>query len=99
MIVHLLPEAIVDLENVGDYIALDNPRRAVTFIQELRDKCLSLADMPYAFPVVPRYERFGIRHRIYGNYQIFYRVVESDERIDIVHILHSARNYAAILFP
>ncbi|BET10819.1 type II toxin-antitoxin system RelE/ParE family toxin [Pandoraea sputorum] len=99
MIVHLLPEAIVDLENVGDYIALDNPRRAVTFIQELRDKCLSLADMPYAFPVVPRYERFGIRHRVYGNYQIFYRVVESDERIDIVHILHSARNYAAILFP
>ncbi|AJP56679.1 plasmid stabilization protein [Pandoraea vervacti] len=99
MIVHLLPEAIVDLETVGDYIALDNPRRAVTFIQELRDKCLSLADMPYAFPVVPRYERFGIRHRVYGNYQIFYRVVESDERIDIVHILHSARNYAAILFP
>lgn len=99
MIVHLLPEAIVDLENVGDHIALDNPRRAVTFIQELRDKCLSLADMPYAFPVVPRYERFGIRHRVYGNYQIFYRVVESDERIDIVHILHSARNYAAILFP
>ncbi|VVE23491.1 type II toxin-antitoxin system RelE/ParE family toxin [Pandoraea commovens] len=99
MIVHLLPEAIVDLETVGDYIALDNPRRAVAFIQELRDKCLSLADMPYAFPVVPRYERFGIRHRVYGNYQIFYRVVESDERIDIVHILHGARNYAAILFP
>ncbi|UVA80748.1 type II toxin-antitoxin system RelE/ParE family toxin [Pandoraea commovens] len=99
MIVHLLPEAIVDLETVGDYIALDNPRRAVAFIQELRDRCLSLADMPYAFPVVPRYERFGIRHRVYGNYQIFYRVVESDERIDIVHILHSARNYAAILFP
>ncbi|VVE68136.1 plasmid stabilization protein [Pandoraea anapnoica] len=99
MIVHLLPEAIVDLETVGDYIALDNPRRAVTFIQELRDRCLSLADMPCAFPVVPRYERFGIRHRVYGNYQIFYRVVESDERIDIVHIPHSARNYAAILFP
>lgn len=99
MIVHFLPEAIVDLETVGDYIALDNPRRAVAFIQELRDKCLSLADMPYAFPVVPRYERFGIRHRVYGNYQIFYRVVESDERIDIVHILHGARNYAAILFP
>ncbi|VVE88045.1 type II toxin-antitoxin system RelE/ParE family toxin [Pandoraea bronchicola] len=99
MIVHLLPEAIVDLESIGDYIARDNPRRAVTFIQELRDKCLSLAEMPLAFPVVPRYERYGIRHRVYGNYQIFYRVVESDDRIDVVHILHSARNYAAVLFP
>ncbi|VVE42462.1 plasmid stabilization protein [Pandoraea horticolens] len=99
MIVHLLPEAILDLETIGDYIAQDNPRRAVTFIQELRDKCLSLADMPLAFPVVPRYERYGIHHRVYGNYQIFYRVIESDDRIDVVHTLHSARNYAAILFP
>ncbi|VVE44461.1 type II toxin-antitoxin system RelE/ParE family toxin [Pandoraea soli] len=99
MIVHLLPEAIVDLETIGDYIARDNPRRAVTFIQELRDKCLSLAEMALAFPVVPRYERYGVRHRVYGNYQIFYRVIESDNRIDVVHVLHSARNYAAILFP
>ncbi|MCI3206468.1 MULTISPECIES: type II toxin-antitoxin system RelE/ParE family toxin [Pandoraea] len=98
MIVHLLPEAVVDLETIGDYTALDNPRRALTSTQELRDKCVSLAEMPFAFPVVSRYERFGIRHCVYGNYQIFYRVVESDERIDVVHILHSARNYAAILF-
>lgn len=38
MIVHLLPDAIVDLETIGDYIAPDNPRRALTFIQERRDK-------------------------------------------------------------
>lgn len=60
---------------------------------------MSLAEMPFALPVVPRDERFGIRHRVYGNYQIFYRVVESDERTDAVHLLYSARNYAAILFP
>ncbi|VVE19604.1 plasmid stabilization protein [Pandoraea iniqua] len=99
MIVHILPEAISDLESIGDYIALDNPGRAITFIQELRAKCLDLPDMPLAFPLVPRYERYGIRHRVHGNYQIFYRVIESKERVDVVHIIHSARNYAAILFP
>jgi plasmid stabilization system protein ParE len=68
-------------------------------VQELRDRCLSLADMPLAFPLVPRYEGRGIRHRVHGNYQIFYRVVgDPPARIDVLHVLHSARNYAALLF-
>ena len=55
--------------------------------------------MPLAFPLVPRYERHGVRHRAYGNYQIFYRVVgDPPARIDILHVLHGARDYASILF-
>lgn len=99
MIVRLLPAAETELEDIGDYIARDNPRRAVSFVRELRDKCMSLADMPLAFPLVPRYEDRGVRHRVHGHYQIFYRVVgQPAERIDVIHIMHSARNYAAILF-
>jgi plasmid stabilization system protein ParE len=100
MIVRILPAAETELEAIGDYIARDNPRRAVSFVRELRDKCLGLADMTLAFPLVPRYEDRGVRHRVYGNYQIFYRVVgQPAERIDIIHVLHGARNYASILFP
>ena len=99
MIVRLLPDAEADLETIGDYIARDNPMRAISFIAELREKCAGLAGMPLSFPLVPRYEQRDVRHRVYGNYQIFYRVVGNPvERIDILHILHSARNYAAILF-
>jgi plasmid stabilization system protein ParE len=48
---------------------------------------------------VPRYEDRGVRHRVHGGHQIFYRVVgEPPERVDIIHILHSAHNYAAVLF-
>lgn len=100
MIVRILPEAEFDLEEIGDSIALDSPRRALTFVQELRDKCMSLADMPFAFPLIPRYENRGVRHRVYGNYQIFYRVIgRPPERVDVVHVLNSKRNYIAILFP
>lgn len=102
-VVRLTPLAQAELEAIADYIARDNPRRALTFVQELRERCLSLADLPLAFPLVPRYEDRGIRYRVHGNYQIFYRVVpgevgEPPARIDVLHILHSARNYAAILF-
>ena len=99
MIVRLSPDAEADLETIGDYIARNNPYRAVTFVAELRDKCSSLAGMSLGYPLVPRYEHSGVRHRVYGNYQIFYRTVgDPIERVDILHILHGARNYAVLLF-
>jgi plasmid stabilization system protein ParE len=54
VIVRLSAEAERDLESIGDRIAGDNPARAITFIGELRAKCLGLADYPMRFPLVPR---------------------------------------------
>lgn len=53
--------------------------------------------MPEAFSFVPRFERRGVRRRVYGNYLIFYQVEEA--RLVILHVLHGARDYGAILFP
>ena len=96
MIVYLTDEAARDLEHIGDYIAQDSPKRALTFVRELREKCLSLADGPLSFPLVPRYETYGVRRRVHGNYLIFYRI-EAD-RLVVLHVLHGAMDYAAILF-
>ena len=38
--------AEIDLEERGDYIALDNPKRALTFIQEIRQHCERIGDRP-----------------------------------------------------
>ena len=95
MIVRLTAEAENDLEQIGDYIAQDNPKRALSFVLSLRDKCLSLADAPYGFPLVTRYERHGIRRRVYGNYLIFYRV--DGDYVSVIHILHGARDFPAFL--
>ena len=97
MIVHLTAEAEYDLETISDYIARDNPARALSFLQELRSKCLGLADMSERFPLVARYEAPGVRRRGHGDYLIFYRV--EAEKVFIIHILHGAQNYNAILFP
>lgn len=97
MIVHISAEAEHDLEAIGDYIARDNPPRAISFLRELREQCLGLAEMPQRFPLVPRYEAAGVRRRGHGNYLIFYRI-EAD-KVVIIHILHGAQDYSAILFP
>jgi len=46
---HFTPQAEIDLEEVGDYIALDNPRRAVSFIREIRQRCEKIADGPHHY--------------------------------------------------
>ncbi|MBY4609697.1 type II toxin-antitoxin system RelE/ParE family toxin [Rhizobium sp. 9T] len=95
MIVFITARAETDLERIADYIAMDNPQRAVSFIHELVDRCEHLADTPNGFSLVPRYEH--IRRRPYGNYLIFYRVGE--DRIEILHILNGAQDFESILFP
>ncbi len=90
-------EAEADLERIGDYIAGDNPLRAESFVRELMARCYDLAPMPRAFPLVPRYEASGVRRRPYRDYLIFYNI--SLAHIEILHVLHGAQNYEAILFP
>ena len=88
--------ALADLEAIGDFIAQDNPVRAVSFVDELLDSCLALADRPKAHVLVPRYERHGIRRKVHGNYLIFYRIEQ--DLIHVLHILNGARDYEALLF-
>lgn len=97
MIVEITAAAEADLEAIAAYIARDNPVRAMSFVGELYQRCLDIAEMPLAWPVVPRYERHGIRRRVHGRYLIFYRI--RLDRITVVHILNGAMDVEAILFP
>ena len=95
MKVHFTDEATNDLLRIGDYIARDNPLRALSFIDEMERECLALAASPKAFPVVPRYEKQGIRRKVHGNYLIFYRL--DGEQVIVVHVLHGAMDDAAVI--
>ncbi len=97
MRVVLTEEARADLEQIADYIARDNPVRARSFVQDLIASARGIGVSPLGFQLVPRYEHRNIRRRVFGAYLIFYRV-EAD-RVSIIHILHGARDYEALLFP
>lgn len=97
MRVIVTPQAKADVVAIGEYIRLGNPERADSFVQELLDHCHPLSDMPRRYPLVPRYESRGIRRCVHEDYLIFYRV--GAEHLDIVHILHGARDYESLLFP
>jgi len=85
-----------DLEEVGDWIAKDNPGRAMTFVRELRRSCVDIGPRPLGYPFVEHRRGEGIRRKVHGNYLIFYRVWL--DAVEILRVLHGARDYARILF-
>ena len=54
------------------------------------------AATPRAYPLVPRYERFGICRCVHGDDLIFYRL--QPEQIEVIHVLQGARDIEAVLF-
>lgn len=87
--------AAIDLAEIADWIAADNPARAVTFVAELQAACERIGLNPRATPIVPRYGSEHIRRRVYRKYLIFYRV--EPKRVVILHILHGARDHDRIV--
>jgi toxin ParE1/3/4 len=69
------PRAEADLEQIGDYLARDNPARAISFLEELRAHCDDLAT--------------GLRMAVHGRYLILFRANPDEVRIE--RILHGAR--------
>ena len=86
-----------DLEAIGDWIAQDNPTRPVSFVAELVKSCKSIGKAPRGFPLVDRSRDLRLRRRVHGDYLIFYDVGTTS--VEILHVLHGARDYAQIIFP
>jgi toxin ParE1/3/4 len=89
MAVKWLKPALRNLEGIANYIALDNPERAVTFVQEIREKTNFLPD----FPSVGRPGRVpGTRELVvHKNYVVIYRMKSG--AIEILRVRHVAQRH------
>lgn len=86
------PQAERDLEGIGDYIAQDSPRRAISFLHELRAQCRKILKAPQAYRPRPELGE-GIRSCAYGNYVIFF--TEDGRLLRIIRVLHGAMDIEA----
>lgn len=83
------PLAEQDMEAIGDYIAQDNPLRAVSFTEELYQQCLLIAESPVIYRERPELGRC-VRSCAYGRYLIVFRVLDTEVRIE--RLLHGSRD-------
>ncbi len=86
-------QAQADLDDIADYIAENNPERAVTFTREIIGHCHRLCNMPQVGRARPDLGR-DVRSIPHGGYVIFYRIVDAE--VEIARVLHGARDVEAL---
>jgi toxin ParE1/3/4 len=83
-------QAILDLIDIGEYIANDSVRYAREVVQSLFESFHILESHPKAGRIVPEYGLTHLRELIRGSFRIVYRMADK-YRIDIITVHHSAR--------
>lgn len=82
--------AVVNLENIKNYISQDSTYYAIEFTEKIIGAVEKLNAFPRLGREVPEIRKENIREIIYGNYRILYRV--DIEVLYIIAIIHAARD-------
>lgn len=85
-----------DLDDIASYIAQDNPRRALTFVLEIRAKLRDIQRNPLIYRLRPD---IGDEARLatVGNYAILFRML--GEAVRIERVTYAGRDLAATFDP
>jgi len=83
-----------DLKAVADYIARDNPRRALTFVLEIYDEIKVIGRHPLHYRLRPELGEDARLARV-GRYVILFAVSEGTVRIE--RVVHGARDLSSLL--
>src|SRR5688572_22672027 len=93
------PQVYWDLDEIAAHIQKDNPHAAIRFIESAEATFQSLVEMPgmggrYCVrnPRLQSLRCFPVKG--FSNHLVFY---QADDPIEIIRVLHGARNVAAIL--
>ena len=90
------PAAERDLIEIYKYIAKDSPSRARDFIQRIDKKIKLLADHPLIgaakLSAYPDIRAFPI-----GRYLILYQPLDGEDGIELIRVIHGAREWETLL--
>ena len=95
----IMPYAREGLLAIGEYIALDNPVRAITFVDEITsslEKTLSI--FPLSGKITEELE-LGEEIRVwsYGNYNSYYRVLDNKKTVEVLFVFNASRDVGSLV--
>jgi len=82
--------ALDNLLAIHTYILQSSPVYADTLVERLIERTEQLTEFPYSGRTVAEFDMPMLRELIESKYRIIYRI--KPESIDIIAVLHSARN-------
>lgn len=77
--------ALLELDEIADYISLDDPKAAKKLVRKAFDRIEHLADHPKSGKLVEEFENSVYREVVLPPCRIFYRI--EDKIIYIIHII------------
>jgi toxin ParE1/3/4 len=80
-----------DLDAIADYIAQDNPRRALSFLRQIRAQILALGHRPLRFRT--EFEE-DARVALVGSYAILFRI--RDDAVRVERVVYCAHDLLAL---
>jgi len=86
--------AVINLEDIKNYISQDSEFYAVELIEKIFGAVEKLSIFPRLGREVPEIKKENIREIIFGNYRILYRI--DTEVLYIIAIIHAARDLSRI---
>lgn len=97
--IEIMPTAREGLLEIGEYIALDNPVRAITFIDEIIDSIQkNLSIFPYSGKVAEDIEvDQEVRVWSHGNYISYYRVAEDKQLVEVLYVFNASRDMQSLI--
>ncbi|ADG81839.1 RelE/StbE family addiction module toxin [Thermincola ferriacetica] len=95
--VELLPAAYTDLDEIFDYIMVDNTQAAAGMLDNIMQALRRLENFPHSgTPLLnSSLKKFDFRMIIIEPYIAFYRLINN--KVVVYRILHGARNYPHLL--
>lgn len=95
----IMPSAREGLLEIGEYIALDNPIRAMTFIDEIThslNKTLSI--FPHSGKISEELDlNKEIRVWSYSNYNSYYHVLDDKQIVEVLFIFNANRDISSLI--
>jgi len=91
-----------DLEAIADFIAEDNPERAVSFIRQVRQQIIEIGKHPLLYQVRPEIGE-GARLAVLGHYVVLFRVIAATVRpvvartVRIERVVYGGRDLPQLL--
>jgi len=85
-------KASKSLQAIYDYISRDSKVYAARYVKALIHSTKRLDSMPRCGRTVPELDDPRFREVIYGNHRIIYRITGAEDDIEILVVMHGARD-------
>ena len=93
------PQALKDLEAIGDYLAREAPAYAQAFVDGAFAAVKMLETFPNAGRAVPEIDDVALREVLYRGYRVFHVVsgTGDDAEVEVLSVFHSTRQFGGDL--